>query len=49
LTEERKSYFLKKRSKKLLPVGVRGKGPSTPSSKSFLILFFKKELLSFLP
>jgi hypothetical protein len=43
--EERKSSFLKKRSKKLLPVGIRGpprRWPRMPSSKSFLVLFFKK-------
>jgi hypothetical protein len=35
--------LLKKRTKKLFPVGVRGTGPRAPSSKSFLLLFFKKE------
>jgi hypothetical protein len=40
--------FLKKRSKKLLPMGIRGpiqNGPRAPTDKSFLVLFFKKELL----
>jgi hypothetical protein len=43
---EGRSSFLKKRSKKLLPVGFRGptrSGPRVPASKSFLVLFFKKE------
>jgi hypothetical protein len=47
--EERPS-FLKKRSKKLLPLGARGQfriGPRTPTGKSFLLLFFKKEGLPF--
>jgi hypothetical protein len=41
---------LKKRTKKLLPLGTRGPfriGPHNPGSKSFLLLFFKKEV--FLP
>jgi hypothetical protein len=39
---------LKKRSKKLLPIGERGtiqSGPRTPIDESYLVLFFKKELL----
>jgi hypothetical protein len=42
---EERCSFLKKRTKKLLPVGIRGPfrlGPRTPASKSFLLLFFKK-------
>jgi hypothetical protein len=41
--------FLKKRTKKLLFVWSRA-GPTgaAPMSKSFLLLFFKKEVLSFL-
>jgi aldehyde dehydrogenase (NAD+) len=41
--------FLKKRSKKLLPFGVRSvfrRGPRTPTGKSFLVLFFQKRTLS---
>jgi hypothetical protein len=38
---------LKKRTKKLLTLGVRGNGPRTPICKSFLVLFFKKELLPY--
>jgi hypothetical protein len=34
---------LKKRSKKLLHIGVRGNWPRTSMDKSFLLLFFKKE------
>jgi hypothetical protein len=48
--EEARSSFLKKGSKKLLPVGTRGRfrnGPRTQANKSFLLLFFKKEDLTF--
>jgi hypothetical protein len=39
--------FLKKRSKKLLLVAGGGiDGARTPRSRSFLLLFFKKEALS---
>jgi hypothetical protein len=38
---------LKKRSKKLLVLGRAGGNARGPVSKSFLVLFFKKELLSF--
>jgi hypothetical protein len=41
------SSFLKKRTKKLLLIGVSGRRPRTPIFKSFLVLFFKKELLPF--
>jgi hypothetical protein len=41
--KEERTSFLKKRSKKLLPLGVRSPGPRTPMRKSFLLLFFKKE------
>jgi hypothetical protein len=37
--------FLKKRTKKLLPVGART-AVHAPMDKSFLVLFFKKEPLS---
>jgi hypothetical protein len=43
--------FLKKRSKKHLPVVGRGvfrHWQRMPRRKSFLLLFFKKEVLSFL-
>jgi hypothetical protein len=46
-----RSSFLKKRSKKLLLPRTRdlvGIGPRTPTSKSFLVLFFKKEHSFFL-
>jgi hypothetical protein len=45
------SSFLKKRTKKLLSIGVRNStrvGPRALMSKSFLVLFFKKELLPLL-
>jgi hypothetical protein len=43
------SSFLKKRTKKLLLFGMRTDRPGTSNqqSKSFLVLFFKKELLTF--
>jgi len=47
----RKSYFLKKRTKKLFLVGVHGPfriGPHVQNGKSFLVLFFKKEHVLFL-
>jgi hypothetical protein len=45
--EKDSTSFLKKRSKKLLLVGTRAKRLArVPGSKSFLVLFFKKELLS---
>jgi hypothetical protein len=37
--------FLKKRNKKLLLFKLAAATASTPVSKSFLVLFFKKELL----
>jgi hypothetical protein len=41
-----RSSFLKKRSKKLLRIQVRVvAGVSGPIDKSFLLLFFKKEVL----
>jgi hypothetical protein len=43
---------LKKGSKKLLPLRTPDpirNGPPTPTSKSFLVLFFKKELLPLFP
>jgi hypothetical protein len=39
---------LQKRTKKLLLIGVRGALPLTEMDKSFLVLFFKKELLALL-
>jgi hypothetical protein len=51
----RKQFFFEKRTKKLSPVSVRAgrNGRANQSSKSFLVLFFKKELLpshlAFLP
>jgi hypothetical protein len=47
---KRKCSFLKKRTKKLFLVGLRDPeqiGPRMQSSKSFLLLFFKKEGLTF--
>jgi hypothetical protein len=50
--KEERSSFLKKRTKKLLQIarcdGVKWGGSVPPETdKSFLVLFFKKELLSF--
>jgi hypothetical protein len=42
---QEESSFLKKRSKKLLDIGLSLSGRRTPECKSFLVLFFKKELL----
>jgi hypothetical protein len=39
------SSFLKKGTKKLFRMGAGGSRPRTPMGKSFLVLFFKKELL----
>jgi hypothetical protein len=44
---EGRPSFLKKRSKKLLSVGARVAGSVRQKSKSFLVLFFKKEHPSF--
>jgi hypothetical protein len=49
MPREGRASFLKKRSKKLFLVGLRGPdriGPRTRMSKSFLFLFFKKEGLA---
>jgi len=51
--KERKSSFLKKRSKKLLQfasglVVLTTDGDAVLKNKSFLVLFFKKEHLAFL-
>jgi hypothetical protein len=46
--QERPS-FLKKRSKKLLLLEVHAGGRSATAIKSFLLLFFKKEGLPYLP
>jgi hypothetical protein len=45
----RKCSFLKKRTKKLLYVWRNLSIGTWPIVKSFLLLFFKKEVLSFLP
>jgi hypothetical protein len=52
MKEKVSSSFLKKRTKKLLLIASPFKwagGIETFIDKSFLVLFFKKELLSFLP
>jgi hypothetical protein len=51
LFEEGSSSFLKKRTKKLLPASVRVDRAwrANQQSKSFLVLLFKKELLSCYP
>jgi hypothetical protein len=43
---EGSTSFLKKRSKKLLDTGSQVVEPALPWTKSFLVLFFKKELLA---
>jgi hypothetical protein len=51
-TAKESCSFLKKRAKKLLPVGTRSglrNGPRKPTSKSLLLLFFKKEGLPSFP
>jgi hypothetical protein len=48
---EARTFFFEKRAKKLLPVGLHGSfrnGPRKLMSKSFLVLFFKKEHSFFL-
>jgi len=55
IRKEGSASFLKKRSKKLLSLGRAALSPGTvpveraarPRDKSFLLLFFKKEVLSF--
>jgi hypothetical protein len=42
-TQKNKRFFFEKRSKKLLPLKPYAAPPRTPKSKSFLVLFFKKE------
>jgi hypothetical protein len=42
-SEEIRSAFLKKRSKRLWFIGVCARRQRTPKFKSFLVLFFKKE------
>jgi hypothetical protein len=44
-----RTSFLKKRSKKLLSVLVWSPDAMVLNSKSFLVLFFKKERLAFFP
>jgi hypothetical protein len=47
--KEGRTSFLKKRSKKLLLIWATGVATSTVQvNKSFLLLFFKKEVLAFL-
>jgi uncharacterized protein with von Willebrand factor type A (vWA) domain len=41
--------FLKKRNRKFYSVQMRGYGALTEQSKSFLVLFFKKERLPRVP
>jgi hypothetical protein len=45
--EKERPSFLKKRSKKLLFLKARAEDRSATAIKSFLVLFFKKEHLSF--
>jgi hypothetical protein len=43
-------FFFERRIKKLVPVGARRprkNGPRKPRSRSFSLLFFKKEVLPF--
>jgi hypothetical protein len=48
LESEKKNFFFKKRSKKLLSVWLRlFRTGSDQMNKGFLVLFFKKELLAF--
>jgi hypothetical protein len=52
--KEGSSSFLKKRTKKLLPLAgstqfANPRRPLAASSKSFLLLFFKKEVLPYSP
>jgi hypothetical protein len=39
-------FFEKKNQKTFAPFGTRGGNASAPIDKSFLLLFFKKEVLS---
>jgi hypothetical protein len=45
-SEERKDFFFEKKKQKTFAPGVRA-GVAPPMSKSFLVLFFKKELFPF--
>jgi hypothetical protein len=45
-SKKERPSFLKKRSKKLLNLRSAPAATRAPESKSFLVLFFKKELLS---
>jgi hypothetical protein len=47
-SQEESGSFLKKRTKKLLDFGYAVGNVPGPREKSFLVLFFKKELLPFL-
>jgi hypothetical protein len=42
-----KQFFFEKKNQKTFAPGVRGGAPRTETDKSFLVLFFKKELLPF--
>jgi hypothetical protein len=46
---EGKRSLLKKRTKKLLHIGCGSPERLSPGFKSFLLLFFKKEVLSYGP
>jgi hypothetical protein len=47
--EERTSFFEKKEAKKLYQFGRALRPARAPGSKSFLVLFFKKERLPYSP
>jgi hypothetical protein len=47
--KEESSSFLKKRTKKLMGFGLALAQARYQNSKSFLLLFFKKEVLPLLP
>jgi hypothetical protein len=47
MKQARTSFFEKKAAKKLLLMGPVGDTAAGPIAKSFLVLFFKKERLTF--
>jgi hypothetical protein len=47
MVSRRKKFFFEKRTKKLLDSGARVATGADRRGKSFLLLFFKKEVLSF--
>jgi hypothetical protein len=47
--ESKQFFFAKKEPRNFYPFGVRASPSRTPTSKSFLVLFYKKELLSSCP